>query len=147
MSRYDHWGYHHIIDLCWFLKLFSLELCQQRIFKKLETCACALWHVAVSFLLAIGGPFSSSLLFLFFTAFLGQNFPIIPNFQKKREKVPIKMTRKQRFMNTALYTQDIHNISPKDQAHGLFDLLGPRNVLKKFSKGQLWVHFPYKTTK
>ena len=33
-------GYHHIIDLCWFLKLFWLELCQQSIFKKLRPVLC-----------------------------------------------------------------------------------------------------------
>ena len=46
------------------------------------------------------------------------------------------MTQKQKFGNQALYTQDIHNISPENQAYGLFDLLGPRNVLQKFLKSQ-----------
>ena len=50
--------------------------------------------------------------------------------------MPIKITQKQKYVNPALYTQDIHNISPKNQAHGLFDLLGPRNVLQKFLKSQ-----------
>ena len=35
------WGYHHVIDLCWFLKHFWLKLCQQRIFRSGDLCLVA----------------------------------------------------------------------------------------------------------
>ena len=52
--------------------------------------------------------FSNFCFYKFFRAFLGQNFPIFTIFWKNREKVPIKMTQKQKFVNPALYTQVIH---------------------------------------